>query len=79
MNTIDKASVKNFEPSKQQLNLKLSEEGVYKCYVFIQGEYPIFIPRESKLEEKLIEETHIHTIHGGVTLTMAKIRSKYWV
>ena len=52
---------------------------MYKCYGFIQGEYPIFIPRESKLEEKLIEEAHIHTIHGAVTLTMAKIRSKYWV
>ena len=45
----------------------------------IQGEYPIFVPRESKLAEKLVEEAHIQTIHGGVTLTMAKVRSKYWV
>ena len=32
-----------------------------------------------KLAEKLIEEAHIQTIHGGLTLTMTKVRSKYWV
>ena len=41
----------------------------------IQGEYPIFIPKESVLTEKLVEEAHILTIHGEVTLLMAKIRS----
>ena len=35
------------ELSQQQLNLKLSEEGLYKCYGRIQGEYPIFLPTES--------------------------------
>ena len=35
------------ELSKQQLNLKLSEESLYKCCGRIQGEYPISIPRES--------------------------------
>ena len=61
--------------SKQQLNLKLSEEG----YGRIQRQHPVFIPRECKLAETLIEEAHIQTIRGGVKLTMAKIRSKYWV
>ena len=69
---------KKFELSQQQLNVKLSEEGLYKCYGPIQEEYQIFVPRESKLAE-LIEEAHIQTIHGGVTLIMAKVRSKYWV
>ena len=67
-----------FELSKQQLNLKLSKEGFYKCYCCIEGEYPVSIPREPKLAEKSIEETRIQTIHEGVTLTMTKIRSKYW-
>ena len=53
-----------FELSKQQLNLILSEEGLYRCYSGIQGEYPIFVPRESKLAEKLIEEAHIQPIRG---------------
>ena len=65
-----------FELSQQQLNLKLSEKGSYKCYGRIQGEYPFFLPREFILAEKLAEEAHIQTIHGGVTLTMAKVRSK---
>ena len=65
--------------SKQQLNLKLSEEGLCKCYGRIQGKYPIFIPREPKLAEHLTKEAQIQTIYGGMTLTMAKIRSKYWV
>lgn len=32
----------------------------------------------SVLAEKLVKEVHILTIHGGVTLTMAKISSEYW-
>ena len=68
-----------FELSQQRLNLKLSQEDLYMCYGRIQREYPTFVPRESKLVEKLVEEAHIQTIHGGVTLTMAKVRSKYWV
>ena len=68
-----------YELSKQQLNLKLSEEDLYKCYRRIEGEYPSFVPRESKLAENFIEEAHIQTIHGEVTLTTAKVRSKYWV
>ena len=47
------------------------------CYGHIQGEYPIFVPRESKLVGKLVEEAHIQTIHGEMTLIMAKVRSKY--
>ena len=47
------------ELSRQQLNLKVSEESLYKCYGRIQGEYPISIPREFKLAEKLIEEARI--------------------
>ena len=48
-----------FELSQQQFNLKLSEEGLYKSYGRIQGEYPIFAPRESKLAAKLVEEAHV--------------------
>ena len=51
----------------------------YKFYSRIQGQYPIFVPRESRLAEKLTEKAHIQTIHRGVTLNIAKIRSKYWV
>ena len=68
-----------FELSRHQLNLKLNQEGLYKCYGGIQGEHPIFVPKKSKLAEKSVEEGYIQTIYGGATLTVAKVKSKYWV
>ena len=53
------------------------------CFGRIQGKHPIFIPKESVLEEKLIEEAHIFIHHGGgggeVTLKVTKIRSENWI
>ena len=68
-----------FELSKQELNLKLNEEGLYKYYSRIQREYPICVPRESKLAGNVFEMAHIYTIHEGVILTTAKVRPKHWV
>ena len=65
--------------NKKQSNMKVREEGLYQCFDRIQGEYAIFIPKESILAKKLVDEAHILTIHGGVRLTMAKIRSEYWM
>ena len=59
--------------------MKVNEEGLYQCFGRIQGENPIFIPKESVLGQKLVEEAHILTIHEGVTLTMAEIRSGHWI
>ena len=59
--------------------MKVTVEGLYQCFGRIQGEHPIFIPVESGLVETLAEKAHILTIHGGVTLTMAKIRSEYCI
>ena len=57
----------------------MSEKGFYQCFGRIQGEHPISIPKESALAEKLVKEAHILTNNGGVTLTMDKIRSEYWI
>ena len=73
------SNTNNFEISRQQLNLKMNQEGIYECYGPIQGDYPVFIPNKSVLAEKLVEEAHLQTIHGGVTLTMARIRDQYWI
>ena len=73
------SETESFRNCKQQLNLKINREGIYECQGRIQGDYPIFIPNKSILAEKLVEEAHLQTIHGGVTLTMAKIREQYWV
>ena len=49
----------------------MNQEGIYECRGRIQGDYPVFIPNISVLAEKLVEEAHLQTIHGGVTLTKA--------
>ena len=61
----------NRKKQEERRPLKSSEIKTQRGH--IQGECPIFIPRDSKLAEKLIEEAHSQTIHGGVTLIMTKI------
>lgn len=41
--------------------------------------YPIIIPLDSCLTELLINQAHEVTFHGGVRLTLAYIRRKYWI
>ena len=63
---------KNFEISRQQLNLKMNQEGIYECHGRIH-------PNKSVVPEKLVEVAHLQTIYGGVTLTMSIIRDQYWI
>ncbi len=67
------------EKSKVQLNLQLNGEGVLECRGRIDGDYPIFLPRDHLFTRKLVEQAHLTTLHGGVAMTMAKIRDHYWV
>ena len=73
------SNTENFGISRQQLNLKMDQEGIYECHGRIQGDYPVFIPNKSLRAEKLVEEAHLQIIHGGVALTVAKIRDQYWI
>ena len=50
-----------------------------ECRGRIQGVYPIYVPESHQFARKLVEEAHDRTLHGGVSLTMAKIRERYWV
>ena len=58
------SKTKNFGISRQQLDLKINQEGVYEVEKSISA-------------EKIAEETHLQTIHGRVTLTMIKIKDQY--
>ena len=73
------SNTENFKISRQQLNLKMNQEGIYKCHGRIQGDCPVFIPNKSVLTEKLVEEAHLQTIHRGVTLIIYRIRDQYWI
>ena len=70
---------KNIEEDKLKLNLQINERDIYKCRGRVQGDYPIYIPDEDILAEKLVAHAHSETLHGGVSLTMTKVREKYWI
>lgn len=50
-----------------------------ECHSRIQGQYPVYLPAESLFTRKLVQQIHAETLHGGVSLTMAAIREKYWI
>jgi len=43
------------------------------------GSYPVYLPPNALLSEKLIQDAHALTLHGGVGLTMTDIRRDYWI
>ena len=61
-----------------KLNLQENESGL-ECTGRIQGVYPIYVPDSHQFALKLVGEEHKTTLHGGVGLTMAKIREQYWI
>ena len=63
-----------FKNDCQRLNLVKNEEGIYECRGRIQGVYPLYLPFRHPISEKLVENAHLQTLHGGVSLTMSKIR-----
>ena len=68
-----------YQEDQLQLNLQPNSEGVLECRGRIQGHYPIYLPDSQLYTEKLVEYYHFSTLHGGVGLTMAKVRECYWV
>ena len=69
----------NFQADKLQLNLQYNSQQVLECRGRIMGEYPIYLPDDHPFTAKLVFNAHLSTLHGGVGLTMAKVREKYWV
>ena len=61
-----------------RLNLQQNEDEVLEYRGRIQGHYPLYIPDKSVYGEKLVEYAHKITLHGGVGLTMTKIR-EHWI
>ena len=52
---------------------------MYECRGRIQGDYPIYISKDSLLAENIVQEAHIRTIHGGVSFTIGEVRKNYWI
>ena len=64
---------------KLRLNLQLNSNGLYECRGRIQGSFPLYIPPKSVLSQKMLQDAHIVTLHGGVGLTMTMIRRDYLI
>ena len=64
---------------QQRLGLKENEEGILECQGRVQGHYPVYLPDTHPYTVKLVEDAHRRTLHGGVGLTMSRIRERYWV
>ena len=68
-----------FQSDNLSLNLQENHQGILECRGRIQGDYPVYLPDKELFSEKLVAHAHKTTLHGGVGLTMAKVRERYWV
>ena len=68
----------HYPKTKAQLDLRLNDENLTVCHGQIQGQHPVYLPRNATFNE-LVERIHCETLHGVVGLTMAAIHEKYWV
>ena len=64
---------------RTNLNLPPNRDRVLECLGRIEGEYPIYLPKNHPFTRKLVEQAHMSTFHDGATMTMAKIKESYWV
>ena len=70
------------EKDREQLNLQENAQGLTVCYGRIQGHDPVYLLSTHPFSEKLVQEAHLQTLHGGgggVGLTMTQIRRRYWI
>ena len=67
--------------AKESLKLNLQENGehILECRGRIQGFYPMYLPDNHIFTKKLVEDSHLQMLHGGVALTMAHVRNSYWI
>ena len=75
----DAQTTAKFEKDKLQLNLQINQQQILECRGRLEGEYPIYLPDDHPFTSKLLHQAHLAILHGGVGLTMARIRELYWV
>ena len=75
----DAQANQGFNEDRLRLNLQPNKENILECRGRIQGEYPTYLPDDHQYTKKLVHQAHLATLHGGVALTMARVRERYWV
>ena len=78
---LERQAQKRGEVEKAQvvLNLQLNQEVLLECRGRLQGEYPVYLPDTSLYSQRIVEDAHLQTLHGGVGQTTTKLRSRYWI
>ena len=71
--------INTFEEDGQRLDLQSNADGVLECRGRIQDHDPLYLPDKSIYAKKIVEEAHLATLHGGVSLTMTNVRGQYWI
>ena len=61
------------------LPLQLDNTGIWRVNSRIQGYKPIYIPRGSGFDILMVRHFHQLIGHGGVSLTMGKVRERFWI
>ena len=64
----------SFKDISNRLGLSADEEGLPHCRGRIIGEHSLYLPSKHAFTKLVVEDAHLKTLYGGVTLTMAKIR-----
>ncbi|XP_046841867.1 uncharacterized protein LOC124435981 [Xenia sp. Carnegie-2017] len=56
------------------LNVQPDDDKILRCHGRIQGEFHIYLPDDALFTVKSVEDALLETLHGGVILSMAKVR-----
>ena len=56
----------------------MNHDGALECRGRIQGDYPVYLPDSEMYTGKLVQHAREAILHGGVSLTMAKVRETHW-
>jgi hypothetical protein len=67
----------DLEIDRVALNLQPGKDKLLECRGRIQGKYPIYVPDHHLISQRIVEEAHQHTLHGGAGLTMGHVRARY--
>ena len=69
----------HYSKVKAQLDLRSNANHLESCHGRIQGKHPVYLPNKAKFTEMLVQQVHREVLHGGVGLTMAAVRERYWI
>ena len=69
-----------------RMNPYLDEQGLLRVGgrlrhsdLSLDAQHQVLLPRDNRLTELLVAETHRRTLHGGTQLTLATLRQRYWI